>query len=83
LLRLKLKRFIKKMFTYIGPSLNLKEKELNLFINTSVGDRDRVADRNPKSSDRDLKKKIAIENFLDRNPQADCDPNCNRLRWIA
>ena len=49
----------------------------------SVGDRDRVADRNPKSSDRDLKKKIAIENFLDRNPQADCDPNCNRLRWIA
>ena len=50
---------------------------------SSVGDRDRVADRNPKSSDRDLKKKIAIENFLDCNPQADCSPNCNRLRWIA
>jgi hypothetical protein len=35
---------------------------------SSVGDRDRVADRDPKSSDRDLKKKIAIENFLDCNP---------------
>ena len=54
-----------------------------VFCINSVGDRDRVADRNPKSSDRDLKKKIAIENFLDRNPHADCDPNCNRLRWIA
>jgi hypothetical protein len=24
------------MFTYFGPSLNLKEKELNLFINTKL-----------------------------------------------
>jgi hypothetical protein len=24
------------MFTYVGPSLNLKEKELNLFINTKL-----------------------------------------------
>jgi len=41
----------------------------------SVGDRDRVVDRNLKSSDRDLKKKIAIlkkdrdRKFLDCNPK--------------
>jgi hypothetical protein len=62
---------------------SFKQRDGNSVSLRSVGDRDRVADRNPKSSDRDLKKKIAIENFLDCNPQADCDPNCNRLRWIA